>query len=545
MARKEFARQGRSSAAIAFVITDGVPANNFPNADKSGLYGNPRWWFYNKNRGYNPARYSAIQVPLAAQRLKASGVRIMMIGIPDVNGNTPGVEYFDGTYNRKYFNVVRSGNLYSFPYRSPPFPIVNAPTFANSFTSASWDVDSLVELTRDSLCQLDPPTGAPTIPPAIPLPTRMAITQYPTSFPTSFPTSPRTSPPTSPRTSPPTSIPTRPPTSRFPTPSPTMFPVTSSPTRTQLPTDLTQLDLTFLVDRSKSMNWRQEFCSKFLRDNAASLSTDLAADPPSQSSCWELWVRYMLTQADLIASIPYNSGVLGWYDDHVQVPGETQRGLRVHIIGFACRNNQRTPKVYLWSKEVAGEIITNRRQLVSLLEELRQTITPDGGTCPGLAIENSVLNVESTKFEEFPFHANILMTDGRFYDMPFPERAVKGLQAYKSLQFAVGIAVPMGAENHGLTPEEVEIQRKQLNTFVEPYPELLKNAGELGWALLDQIAMRIATDLPSYISTGVVPKDRYTWCGWKSRKNCRSQYWRKHHCRWRGWGLNYKCRPRN
>ena len=70
--------------------------------------------------------------------------------------------------------------------------------------------------------------------------------------------------------------------------------------------------------------------------------------------------------------------------------------------------------------------------------------------------------IEETVEAEFPLQTTILMTDGRFYDMPYPEEATTGLVAYKAIRFAIGIAVAQGDNSYGLTEQEKVCLKKVL-----------------------------------------------------------------------------------
>jgi hypothetical protein len=245
-------------------------------------------------------------------------------------------------------------------------------------------------------------------------------------------------------------------------------------------------------------------------------------------------MRYVIQQCDKLAELP--AGVnkdrpLGWAS---QFPGSAApaKGLRVNIIGFACTNEQKTPLSFLYSQDLGKGPIGSREELVALVQKLRETVVPDGGTCPGLSIEQAIKNLEYTIQADYPLQTVILITDGRFYDMPYPEKAVEGLEAYKALRFAVGIAVNKKDGPYGLTQDEIALQKQQLLTFVgKDRPELFKDLGEEGWTVLDEVAITIAQDLPKYYSLGT-PIPRWTWCGWRRYFACASIQFRKGHCRW-------------
>lgn len=261
-------------------------------------------------------------------------------------------------------------------------------------------------------------------------------------------------------------------------------------------------------------------------------------------------MRYILAQVDEISQVQVSiSGNttedvqtrdLGWASDFPGSSGPA-KGVRVNIIGFSCANQQRTPRVFQYTNDIAGGPVSSRDSLVRVLDQLRTTVLPDGGTCPGLAIEQAVRQIESTSEQDYPLQTVILMTDGNFFDDPFPEIAVTGLKAYKALRFAVGIAVADSQFSYGLTPDEIRQQRVQLDAFVGN-GNLFKPTD--GWSALPIIAKRIAQDLPTYYYQGV-PIPRYTWCGWRRIASCQSDNWRNGMCTWpQTSNLEWGCAPK-
>jgi len=256
-------------------------------------------------------------------------------------------------------------------------------------------------------------------------------------------------------------------------------------------------------------------------------------------------MRYILAQVDEIALVKAGPALdrnLGWASEFPKSVAPA-KGIRVNIIGFSCANNQRTPKVFQYTAQLNGGPVTSRQSLMAVLETLRTTVVPEGGTCPGLAIEAAVRQIESTPERDYPLQTVILMTDGVFYDTPSPGKAIEGLAAYKALRFAVGIAVANSQYSYGLRPEEIRVQREQLSLFVGDENQNLFKTSE-GWAALPGIAKRIAMDLPDFYFQGV-PIPRYTWCGWRRKATCQSDKWRRGQCAWNNqkvseWGCSKK-----
>jgi hypothetical protein len=75
-AATEFDRHAKSDVQIAFVITDGVPSNNWANTG-----GVPEWWYIDKKEGYDPSLYATEAVPEAAWVLKDGGRRVILVGV--------------------------------------------------------------------------------------------------------------------------------------------------------------------------------------------------------------------------------------------------------------------------------------------------------------------------------------------------------------------------------------------------------------------------------------------------------------------------------
>ena len=293
-----------------------------------------------------------------------------------------------------------------------------------------------------------------------------------------------------------------------------------------------QIDLSILLDRSNSMNWHDDYCRGVI--------DTLPPFPPprSSSACWELFTRYVVAQAQAVAAtvMPNAAQPLGWADDY---PSDLTpaRGLRVSVWGFACALGQRKPivlKLVEQATHVAG--------LLAAMNEARVRESPDGGTCPGKAIEAAVRLIESTAHDRYPAQAAVYVTDGVVYDEPAPQRAVKGLHAYDVATFSVGVAVPKGTNTQGLTPAEIKEQRTQLLAFANNKPQNVFAFAEEGFDLLTTtIAQGIARQIPDAVLQDP-PIPRYTWCGWRRKDACRLAGFRLGSCRWLPGRDEYGCR---
>jgi hypothetical protein len=476
-AKAEFLRHGdndNTTKRIAFVITDGVPSNN-----NVGSGGNPAWQFNYASGGFNPAQYASQIVAQEANKLKAAGIRVFLVGVPDYLGVPPRTDFFDGTgaflsatsVNGVPFQQARPENTtWTYNFYKGPNPIVSLPIGRNNFQVNTWDISVMLHQTLDAMCEnSESPTVAPTRAPTLPI--------------------------------------------------------------------IQQIDVTFLIDRSLSMIWREDFCASVVAQFKPIPGFHPVGSAAGSSSCWELYMRYVYDQVTALLAMQVGSPVrnLGWASDFQQA-----WGLRVNILGFACENHQHTPLVFSYSEIDNGGPIVSGATFIALLEKLRVEVIPFGGTCPGLAIEEAVKYVERSPQALFPYQTTILLTDGVFYDMPYPLHAVKGLEAYQVLRFSIGISVAKAGNNYGLTPQEINTQHDQLLGFVGGDKSKFKDMKD-GWALLSQVATEIASQIVFPLAQ---PIPRYTWCGWRRAFNCNSDNKRHGHCKWNG-GRNkksqYKC----
>lgn len=538
LAGEEFATSGLNQFQIAFVITDGVPSNN-----NVGSGGNPSWWYTNSKVGLSPAVYSAKIVPNRARILKRTGARIFLVGVPNVFGRPPSADFFSGKgeYARRGKKHVeyRENRKFAVTYKKGPNPIVSLPVSKNSFSMNTWDIGVLVNGTVGALCEATfMPTRSPTRNPSQ-LPT-MSPTKAPTFAPTFRPShkptkSPTQTPSLKPTPAPtfkPSTLPTQSPSSSTPTFSPSTLAPTPYPTRA----DLTQVDVTFLVDRSDSMNDYSALCRGLI---AAAPVTPGFNDVKSLSPCWEVLMRYILQQADLLTEIPAGKKLdrkLGWADDFPNTASPSA-GLRINIIGFSCSWDQSKGLLFEYSRDFfPSGPISSRKQLVELLSHLVQTVRPTEGTCPALAIEKAVQYVEETSYEKTPFQSVILITDGLFYDGDLPARAAQGLTMYKVTKFAVGIALGL------VTQKQKQIQVAQLTEFVGFNRNLFKNLGADGWALLPTVAKQISQDIALGMDGGEPALPRGWWCGYRSPGACASKNYRDGNCKWSGTDKqSFKC----
>lgn len=460
---------------IAMTVTDGVPSNN-----AVGTEGNPAWLFTNAATGFNPATYNYQVVPNRATMLKDSGVRLMLLGVPSGDGAKPDIMYFNGflpSGSQQCLN--RDQTQFCHTYRVPPFPITTKPVEENTFSAVDFNLTKLLELTVGAVCIT--PTKSPTLAPI----------------------------------------------SKAPTKQPTMLP-TASPTFIYLD----QVDVHILMDHSHSMWWRDKYCRGLVPPG------DNMPASTQASACWNLWINFVRSVAieitGLTAGINQNR-VLGWYDDFPANRNASavppKKGLRISLVGFSCANNQRTPRTFPFTYQFNNNqpMLTNLTQLDQVLAQMR-LLRPSGGTCPGLGIEEVVRYVEDNPVAEFPLQAVILLTDGVFYDRPSPARAVAGLAAYKAMRFSVGVAI------NDIKADAVRKAQIQDMLNFAGDPARFYDLNSEGWSVLEEVAKKIAQDLPKYVANGADPIPRYTWCGWRRLFACQGngEAWRANKCKWKG-----------
>jgi hypothetical protein len=458
---------------IVFVITDGAPWQN--------LEGPFNW------PSVSSAEYTWGVVAEQARLLKEMSsrrVRIMMVGVPNKDMVPPREEYFRGKpdpnktpagKNQNWQCNTRDGKKTCFLMSKPPFPIVTEPIDKNIFTSDNWDVQNLLDLTVNSTCEVEP----------TPSPTRPPTTLTPTRPPTDGPT-PR-----------PTNIPTK-----LPTKQPTFAP-SRLPTASPLKPELDGLDMYFLLDRSRSMRWVPDLC----RSAPGGNPTD-----NDSIACWRLFLKFVGQIVDKTAAIKYRQTTLGWKADNA---ANLKRGIRVWIYAFACSGHQSTPITI-----TVGEKLGSKAEFNAALASASAMI-PDGGTCPGAAIEKAAATIQGTDLLTRIYKTAILFTDGVFYDMPRPKKAAAGLFHFGVLTYSMGVSIPLDGNNHGLTKAEIKTQRTQLLSFVENEENRFFNFGLEGLNLLDSIAQELADQLP-YDAIDKFPdveKQPY-WCGWTSISRC-------------------------
>lgn len=493
LANAHFAQYARpGNIKIAMTVTDGVPSNNNVGSD-----GNPLWLWTDPTKGFNPATYNYEIVPGRAAALRNSGVRLMLLAVPSENGDRPDQAYFNGGYaNNRNMCLKRSLVEFCARYRLPPFPISSQPVEQNSVSAGNFNLQGLLDLTVEKVCLI--PTDSPTV-----RPTRLPTSQAPTKSPTKRPTS------------------------KQPTKQPTTLP-TSSPTFIYLD----QVDLHIVMDHSRSMWWRDSFCRSLVPPG------DSMPDTLEASACWNLWINFVRRLAveisDSIAGIERNRR-LAWADDYPENKNPNavppHKGLRISLVGFAYQNKQKTPKTFPFTYQFNNgqPMLSNLTALDQMLSQMR-LLRPDGGTCPGMAIEEAVRNIETNPEATHPLQAVVLLSDGVFYDRPFPAMATKGLAAYKALRFAVGVAI-----NDNKNNKERKAQIADMRAFAGDDSRFY-DLNTDGWNVLDDVARKIAIDLPKFMIAGGKPMPRFSWCGWRRSFAClgNGEAWRANKCQWKG-----------
>lgn len=268
--------------------------------------------------------------------------------------------------------------------------------------------------------------------------------------------------------------------------------------------------------------------------------------------CWDLWTLYILQQAKSLTQLFVGDGQsrpLGWRSDFgAPAPGQPAKGLRVSIYGFSCTNNQRTPVVFTFTENYLGRPAESEAQLVEVLNRMRKEVFPSGGTCPHLAIERAVRMIEITDPVQYPVTMALILTDGIFFDGTATPLATEGLFAYRTMTYAVAIAV---SAQWGMTVEQKKTQIQQLTSFVGGRTEYMFNMndivnGKSVWQNLVAYSHAISNSVPSYFELNYhqspPPIPRNTWCGYRRRTNCALDNFHFGMCRWTGLAdAQYRC----
>jgi hypothetical protein len=245
-------------------------------------------------------------------------------------------------------------------------------------------------------------------------------------------------------------------------------------------------------------------------------------------ACWHLFLKFVGQIAEKTAQIPYRNQKLGWKSEF---PANLKRGIRVWMYAFACSGHQSEPLTI-----TIGEKLSSKAEFDAAIQKANAMI-PDGGTCPGAAIEKAAATVQGNDLLTRIYKTAILFTDGVFYDMPRPKKAVKGLFHFGVLTYSMGISIPSAGEDWGLNAAEIKKQRNQLLNFVGEDEDRLFNFGIEGLNLLDNIAQELADQLPEDAIKHFpdVEAEPY-WCGWTSKLRCEetdpAQTNTGKYCRW-------------
>jgi hypothetical protein len=210
--------------------------------------------------------------------------------------------------------------------------------------------------------------------------------------------------------------------------------------------------------------------------------------------------------------LPYRNQKLGWQGSF----SNKLRGVRVWLYGFACTGHQSEPLSF-----IIGEKLDSQAAFEAAIQSAMDNMIPDGGTCPGEAIDKTVAKIQGNDLLTRLYKTAILFTDGVFYDMPRPKRAAMGFPHFGVLTYAMGIAIPINGNQYGLTPEEIKRQRSQLLGFVGGEEDRMFNFGLEGITLLDEISTEFVDQLPRDAVDNLPNlQNRPFWCGYTSEKRC-------------------------
>jgi hypothetical protein len=275
------------------------------------------------------------------------------------------------------------------------------------------------------------------------------------------------------------------------------------------------------------MNWWKKDCSQVIRLGGYQLL--------GITNCFQLWL-YMVE--DMIQLILKDNPAIGW-----------GKGLRVGLYAFWCSNHQTVPQMQIFTPLTASLIEFNDAI------KLARTVKPDGGTCPGQALEYAHSTIEKTNPRPYPYSALITLTDGLFYDMPRPAKVYDSLRNNLCVNtYAVGVSYNNpGTGDHpgtqGFTQAERDIQAGQMKlasgltydgqsrAYIITTSVVLPNPWQRVYNLTAVLAAEIVRELKHYATSGANYSSSCTslhpWCGYGDSTLCNDP-WRQRFCKWRG-----------
>ena len=245
------------------------------------------------------------------------------------------------------------------------------------------------------------------------------------------------------------------------------------------------------------MVWHADVCRK------APGGDKLASD---QTACWELFLNFIHSLADYSLALIANGQ---WQGD----ASSPLQGLRISIVAFKCHSHQTVPVV-----NILGENLNSQASFNAALENALTQFIPDGGTCPGLAIDTVVQMIDNDPLKlQRPLKAAVLLSDGIFYDGTWPQKAALGLEHFCVQTYA--LALPGGQRGQNLSPSKRQIKEFGLVTGNSAH---VYNFGLDGYNLLATFANNVvyALDTNPITSCFAALAKQPFWCGYTEKSMC-------------------------
>jgi hypothetical protein len=287
--------------------------------------------------------------------------------------------------------------------------------------------------------------------------------------------------------------------------------------------------LIVVMDRSDSMNWWSSECTAVIVAGGVQV--------PQATNCWQLWILFV---ERLVTTLFQQNPALYWAG---VTTGDETSSFRVGMYGFWCSNDQTVPQ----GLEILA--LTGDYDAYQVGVRTALAMIPDGGTCPGMILEDVLAQVQASNPRAFPFATVITFTDGVFYDGTRPMLASAALRQACVNTFAVGIAITKPGPGDkpgttGLTPAELVTQQSQIlalagdpeRIYVLIQSEPVPNPWAQLFALLDEMSIQILTESSTPLNqlncSMTVPVCQFEqqsfctlpfqahYCKWTSNSNC-------------------------
>ena len=136
-------------------------------------------------------------------------------------------------------------------------------------------------------------------------------------------------------------------------------------------------------------------------------------------------------------------------------------GLQVMILGFSCVNNEMNTDSII---PILNQLSSNINDINNALNEATE-MNPNGGICPGLALEHMIEEIENTwmNVNIRPYKMSLVISNMEFYDFQkHSQRQNIDSKALRS-RCVETLAIPLQISPNSLTPIEKILQLKFIN----------------------------------------------------------------------------------